>query len=287
MRLLDILRRFRRGIFVALVLVVIEHVAWIAEPAAFGPVIDAWLEKDVQPHAHLLVPLGIWIGLFAVNSIVGSLRRSIDQRIYLRMYADIAAIVARTAQEQKLSMSQTAARADLSRQFITFFQYRVPEVLEQVIAIGGALVSLAFFDWRISLACFFVTVPIVITIQVYRTKVTKLQSSVHDTMEHSYEMFATQDPERVRAYYLELAKPQQKIANWGAGAFGMVRFFLLLIFLVVLYVAIDLDNFSTGNIYSIVAYIWTFITSSEYLPELLESWTALRDISARLRAEED
>jgi len=51
----------------------------------------------------------------------------------------------------------------------------------------------------------------------------------------------------------------------------------------VLFIAIDLDDFTTGNIYSIVAYIWTFITSSEYLPELMESWTSLRDISKRLQ----
>jgi hypothetical protein len=64
-----------------------------------------------------------------------------------------------------------------------------------------------------------------------------------------------------------------------------MRVFLLLIFLVVLYIAIDLDDFSTGNIYSIVAYLWTFVTSSEYLPELMESWSSLKDISQRLATE--
>jgi hypothetical protein len=61
-----------------------------------------------------------------------------------------------------------------------------------------------------------------------------------------------------------------------------MRGILLFIFLAVLYIAIDLDDFSTGSIYSIVAYIWTFITSSEYLPELMESWTSLKDVSNRL-----
>jgi hypothetical protein len=32
-----------------------------------------------------------------------------------------------------------------------------------------------------------------------------------------------------------------------------------------------------------VAYLWTFVTSSEYLPELLESWTAIQDLTRRLR----
>jgi ABC-type multidrug transport system fused ATPase/permease subunit len=76
---------------------------------------------------------------------------------------------------------------------------------------------------------------------------------------------------------------KQKIANWGALNFGVMRFILLFIFLGVLYIAIDLDDFTTGSIYSIVAYIWTFITSSEYLPELMESWTSLKDVSSRLK----
>jgi len=49
-------------------------------------------------------------------------------------------------------------------------------------------------------------------------------------------------------------------------------------------VAIDLDDFTTGNLYTTVAYLWTIVSSTEYLPELLESWSSLRDISARIRA---
>ena len=57
-------------------------------------------------------------------------------------------------------------------------------------------------------------------------------------------------------------------------------------FLVVLFVAIDLDDFTTGRLYSIVAYLWTFVTASEYLPELLESWTEVQDLSRRLHRAE-
>ena len=62
-----------------------------------------------------------------------------------------------------------------------------------------------------------------------------------------------------------------------------MRFTLLLIFLVVLYVAVELDNFSAGELYSIVAYLWTFVAATEYMPELLENWTSMKDISRRLK----
>ncbi len=286
MHLFDLFRRFRWGIILATSLVVIENVAWIAEPSLFGNVIDALIEKATSETAvAYLAPLLLWIGVFLVNSGVGALRRSIDPRIFLGIFTEIATDVAKSGKEHGYSVSKTAARAELSREFITFAQYRVPEIIEQTISIGGAVFALMFFDWRIALSCLFIVLPLLVITRLYNKRVIGLQKDLHDTREEAYEVFSTKDPDKVHAYYTTQRRAEMKIANWGALNFGALRIFLLLIFLVVLYIAIDLDNFSTGNIYSIVAYLWTFVTSSEYLPELMESWTSLKDISRRLRTE--
>ena len=101
--------------------------------------------------------------------------------------------------------------------------------------------------------------------------------------EDVFTIFARKDIRHVRAYYETMAAPQRKIANWGALNFGLIRLFLLGIFVVVLFIAIDIDNFSTGQIYAVVAYLWTFVTSTEYLPDLLESYTSVKDIQNRVR----
>ena len=49
--------------------------------------------------------------------------------------------------------------------------------------------------------------------------------------------------------------------------------------------AVDVDKFSTGRIYAIVAYIWTFIASTDYIPGLMESMTAVRELNVRLKEE--
>ena len=282
----DIVKQFRKGIIIALSLVVVEHVAWIIEPTLFGNLIDATIDKlKGTPDSSYLLPLSLWVAAFLVNSGVGTARRSVDQRIYLNMFTEIATRVSRAAVQRKLNVSQTAARAQLSREFITFFQYRIPEIGEQVIAIGGALIGLMFFDYRIAVSCLFVVAPLLIVNRFYNRTVVSLQKKIHDSVEETYEVFATKDPEKVREYFSALALPQQRIADWGAVSFGLLRLVLLGIFLVVLYISLDLDDFTTGAIYSIVAYLWTFVTSSEYLPELLESWTSLKDITRRLRSE--
>jgi ABC-type multidrug transport system fused ATPase/permease subunit len=286
MNLIELVRQYRRGIFVALALVAIENLAWIVEPTLFGNVIDAMIDAAAgEPKASAILPLLLWIGAFATNSGVGAIRRSVDQMIYLRMFTEIATNVSRSAVKHRMSVSRTAARAQLSREYITFFQYRVPEIGEQSISIGGALIGLAIFDLRIAGACSVVIVPLVLINAWYTRRVAVLQASLHDSYEETFEVFSTKNPDKVRTYFLSQNRAQQHIANYGAISFGLMRFVLLLIFLVVLYIAIDLDNFSTGNIYSIVAYLWTFITSSEYIPELLESWTSLKDISRRLKSD--
>jgi hypothetical protein len=286
LQLSALLVRFRKGISVAIGLVIIEHVAWIIEPAVFGKVIDALIERASGQTVNLhetLQPLFLWVGVFMINSGTGVIRRIVDQRIYLTMFTQLATDISSVAGEKKFRPSKTAALAQLSEQYTTFFQYRIPEIIEQIIQIGGTVIALAMFDWRLSVTCLTIVFPLLLINRIYIKRVGAIQKDVHDTYEDTYDIFSTQKPEEVHAYYKKSSYLKQKIANWGALNFGVMRVMLLGIFLVVLYIAIDLDDFTTGSIYSIVAYIWTFITSSEYLPELMESWTSLKDISRRLK----
>ena len=157
--------------------------------------------------------------------------------------------------------------------------------MEQAIAIGGVLIGLTFFDYRIALVCSLILVPLFFIQRLYGGRVLALQTEVHDRLETGLDTLLGQSPEAVRAYYMEVANPQQRIANWGAASFGLIRVVLLLVFLGVLFVALDLDDFTTGRLYSIVAYLWTFVTAAEYLPELMEGWIEVRDLSQRLHTE--
>jgi ABC-type multidrug transport system fused ATPase/permease subunit len=286
-KLFELAARYRKGILIALSLVVLEQVAWIIEPAVFGKVIDALIERVSSDGPSLksldVFPLFLWILVFLVNSGTGVVRRIVDERIYLRIYSEIATGIASSGRKRKTAVSKTVARAQLSEQYISFLQYSMPEIVEQIISIGGAVIALAAFDWRISVACLTIILPLVQIARVYTRKVSSLQKEYHDNYETTFDVFARQSQDEVKAYYGRATVLKQKIANWGALNFGVMRVALLAIFVAVLFIAIDLDDFSTGAIYSIVAYIWTFISTSEYMPQLMENWTSLEDISQRLK----
>ena len=139
------------------------------------------------------------------------------------------------------------------------------------------------FDWRISITCLVIVVPLYFVNKFYVYKVSPHQKEYHDKYEDVVEIISKKDPVHVEKYYEELSKPQVRISKWSALNFTLLRIVLLIIFLSVLFIAIDLDGFSAGELFSIVAYLWTFVASSEYLPELMESWSSLKDISKHSR----
>jgi ABC-type multidrug transport system fused ATPase/permease subunit len=288
MRIWEMVRPYWKRIGCLLGLVVIGKAAWIVEPSVFGNVIDAMIDAAhaVHPIEVFLLPLLIWAGVFVVNSASGTGQRSYEAKIYNEMFADIAVSIAGTGERTGEAATRTAARAEMAREYVTFFQRRIPDMIEEVFDLVGTVIALTFYDWRLGVTCLGVVLPLGFINSVYNRKVLDLEKELHDGREEVFEIFGSGDPQRVRTYYEKLTRVERRIANWGALNFGAIRGFLLVVFIVVLYIAIDLDDFTTGKTYSVAAYLWTFVTSAEFLPDLMESRASIRELTQRLRSEE-
>src|SRR5262249_22803362 len=285
MRFFGVFQKFKKQVALVFFIVLVEKVAWIIEPLIFGEIIDAMIgfyRKHLQ--TDMITPLLLWVVVYLINSTAGAIGRSFGEKTYLNMFTDIVADVTAQGLRRGHPATRTAARADLSREFIIFLQYHVPETLEQIVDIAGAVIALALFDYRISLACLILILPLIFVSRIYNNRVMRLQSELHDSREEVLATFESHDVNRVRSYYANMAVTQQRIANWTAFNFGVFRFFLLIVFLIVLYI-IGVDRFSAGKIYSIVADLGPLVPSADYWPELLESWTSLKKIPARLQEE--
>lgn len=288
MKIVDLIIAYKKGISIVLALILIENIAWIVEPTLFGNLIDAFIEKasaeTIEAKVLRILPLLLWILAYLINSGAGAIRRRIEAKTFQKMYVELVTQIAEKGNLIKLDPAKSAARAHLSKEYVAFMQYRLPEIAEQTITIIGAVIAQAFFDWRISAACLFIAFPLIIISIIYNNKVVALQTQLHDDYEKIYDSFSSFESAKVKQTFSSMARIQEQIAKWSAANFGIMRLVLLIIFLFVLYIAIDLDNFSTGNIYSIVAYLWTFVTSVEYIPELMESSASLKDLSTRIRS---
>ena len=113
----------------------------------------------------------------------------------------------------------------------------------------------------------------------------ELHKDLHDNREDLYKLFEDKKIEAISAYYHRQVMPQTRISKWNSLNFAITKLLMMVIFVVVLFICVDVDKFSTGKIYAIVSYLWTFILSTEYLPGLMESLTSLIELNDRLRQE--
>jgi hypothetical protein len=111
--------------------------------------------------------------------------------------------------------------------------------------------------------------------------VARLQKDIHDNQEELYNLIENRSTKKIRQFFINMISPRSKIAKWNSISYSLVKILLVIIFIMVLFICVDLDNFSTGKIYSVVAYLWTFIGQCDYLPDLMESLGSIKDLNMR------
>ncbi len=263
--------------------VLVENVAWIIEPTFFGKLLDALIDNFYDhENVSYTLPLVLWIIIYVVNVMGGSLSRFFNGRTYPKMYANLATELIMNSKKKRHSASKMVSRADLAKEYVDFLEYRLPDISWQLTATLGAICALFFYDYRIALVCLLIIPPLFFINTIYNKRVTKLQKITHDNREEIYKKLESRDIDDIDKYYQNMVRPQRSIAKWSAFDFGAIKLMLMVVFIVVLFICIDVDNFSTGKIYSIVSYLWTFITATDYLPGLMESFTSVKELNSRM-----
>jgi ABC-type multidrug transport system fused ATPase/permease subunit len=284
----QIISKYRYSIGLILMFVLIENVAWIIEPTFFGKLLDALIEHFYDHEkVNFLYPLFLWIMIYLVNVLGGSLHRLFSGGIYAKMYADVATNVIADSKSRGDQHSKMLVRAELVKEYITFFKEKLPEMFWQLSASIGAIIAMFFYDYRIGLVCLAVIFPVAYINNSTRKKVTGLQKDIHDNQEELFKMIENRDTSKVHQFYENMIVPKTRIAKWNSLSYSSVKVILVIIFIVVLFICVDLDNFTTGKIYSIVAYLWTFIGQTDYLPELMESLGSIKDLDVRFEKDDE
>jgi ABC-type multidrug transport system fused ATPase/permease subunit len=287
MTIRQILSTYKYSILIVLSFVLLENIAWIIEPTFFGKLLDALIDRfyDDEKKIDFMTPLIAWAFVYLLNVIGGALSRYAGGRIYSKMYAEIATRVISATRKRGHPVSKMLARAELAKDYVIFLRERLPEITWQISATFGAIIAMFFYDWRIAAICLVVILPIAFINNLYRKNVEKLQKQINDTREDLYKVVEEKDSSKLHEFFFSMVAPQRKIARWNSLDYGIIKVFLMFIFIVVLFICVDVDKFSTGRIYSVVAYLWTFIASTDYLPSLMESITSVRELSNRLKEE--
>ena len=148
----QIMSKYRKSIGLILLFVLIENIAWIIEPTFFGKLLDTLIEHFYDHEkVNYFIPLMIWILVYFINVLGGSLHRLFSGGTYARMHADVATKVMEESKSRGDQYSKMLVRSELVKEYITFFKDRLPEMLWQFSASAGAMAALFFYDYRIGL----------------------------------------------------------------------------------------------------------------------------------------
>lgn len=278
----EILSKYRYSIGLLLLFVLIENIAWIIEPTFFGKLLDA-LIGHFYDHEKIdyAIPLFVWILVYLINVVGGSLHRLYSGGIFAKLYAEVATRVIDDSKKHGDQYSKMLVRTELVKEYITFYREKLPEMLWQLSASAGAIIALFFYDYRIGIVCLAVILPVAYINKLNQRKVTYFQKDIHDNQEELYKLIENRDTSKISDFFGNMISPRTSIARWNSFSFTTVKVLLVIIFIVVLFICVDVDNFSTGKIYSIVAYLWTFIGQTDYLPDLMESLGSIKDLNTR------
>lgn len=286
MTLQQIMSKYRYSIGMLLGFVLIENIAWIIEPTFFGKLLDALIEHFYDHEkVNFMLPLFIWIFVYLINVVGGALHRLFTGGVYSKMYADVATKVIEESKSKGDQYSKMLVRAELVKEYIAFFKDKLPEALWQLSASAGAIIALFFYDYRIALVCLAVVIPVAYVNNTNRKHVAVLQKDIHDNQEELYRLIENKDTSTIHQFFNNMIPPRTRIARWNALSYSVVKVLLVIIFIVVLFICVDVDNFSTGKIYAVVAYLWTFIGQTDYLPDLMESLGSIKDLNTRFTSD--
>lgn len=272
----SILRSFKLKIGITWVLVALENVLLALIPLLIGLAIDDLLAGRF----NALTSLGI---VMVLLTFVAVARRIYDTRTYGSIRVELGKEVC--SRHEKLEVSARNARLDMSRELVDFLEEQVPEVLTGVIQIVVSLIVLALFHLYLAVSAFTVTVAMIVLYSFFHGRFYKLNASLNGQMEQQVGILGAAKPVAILSHLKTLRKWEVKISDSEAVLYGVIFLMVIIFILYNLWFGTSLPEITTGTIYSIISYSWSYVEAAIVLPFTLQSLTRLREITERINGD--
>lgn len=269
----QLLSSFRGKIGVTWGLVGMENILLALIPLLIGLAIDDLLGGNFNQLLNLAV-------LMIVLVFVAVGRRLYDTRAYGTIRVELGDELQQRHAE--LPVSARNARLNMSRELVDFFEEQVPEILTALIQIVVAFFVLAFFHINLALSALVVTVSMIVLYSFVHKRFYRLNASLNEQMEKQVSILERKKLKDVLSHLLDLRKWEVKLSDTEALMYGAIFIMVILFIVYNLWFGTSLAEVTTGSIYSIVSYSWTYVEAAIVLPFTLQSLTRLSEITERI-----
>lgn len=255
-------------------LVASENLLFLLYPMVGSFAVNAVLNGKVwHALAYALMVLVIWA--------VGSVRRAVDTRTFVQIYAELAVPVILN-QKAKGSTSSATAHAALSRQFVTFFEEHLPTILTALFSIAGSVVMLLLIEFWSGLAALAVLIMFSLMLPRYTKMNDRLYFKLNNRLENEVNVIERNQRHHLTQHYGLLSKIRIAISNREALSYLLIGVAMAALFGITLVLLTLKDGIQAGHIYAVITYLWTFAMSLDDMPRMVEELSELKDIGKRV-----
>jgi hypothetical protein len=212
--------------------------------------------------------------------LVAVVRRIYDTRTYSGIGVYLQARV--ESRNKELSISALNARLGMSKELVEFLEQQVPMVLTSFVQVIAAIIILATFHIYLSIAALLCTLSMIAVYASVHSRFFRLNGHLNEQTELQVGTLQTGKPSQIMKHFIRLRIWEIKISDTEAVLYGIIFAQVISFISFILWFGTTLPDATTGAIFSIVNYSWTYVESSAVIPLTLQSLTRLREITSRI-----
>lgn len=254
-------------------LVALENGLFLLYPLVGSFAVNAVLNGQTwQALLYALIVFVIWF--------VGSARRAVDTRAFVRIYAELA-VPAILNQKQKGTTSSATAHALLARQFVAFFEEHLPILITSTFSTLGAVIMLMVIEFWSGLVALIILIGFLVILPHYVKQNDRLYFKLNNRLENEVNVIERSQNNELFKHYQLLSKIRIAISNREALSYFIIGIAMAILFGTTL-ILLSVKKVEAGHIYAVITYLWTFAMSLDDMPRLIEKLSELKDIGKRV-----
>ncbi len=269
-----IARHNRKRLAGTFALVAAENLLYLSYPLFSAFAINAMVRGEVwKALLYSAFVLLVWG--------TGALRRSVDTRVFARMYAELTVPVILRQRDKGVGTSAISARVLLSRELIDFFETHLPTLLTSGFSILGAAVMLIMLEFWAGVAAAGVLLVFALLLPRYARVNDALFGRLNNRLEQEVQLIDGASVARLHRHYHLAARLRIRLSNREALGYLCIGAAMAVVFGAAV-VQMSSRSVDAGHIYAVMTYLWTFAISLDDAPRLAEEFSKLKDIGRRV-----
>lgn len=249
--LTDVLKSFKKEIWLNYVLLIVEFVCASSMPWLLGKSIDSLIKNEYQM-------FGIYISCTMLNLFVGVTRRSLDTRIFAKIGNDLCLKTIEKLFEKNIDSNKISARINNVGKFTNFYEHFLPQLVKSTVQMVIAFCVLYSNVQNYSfLVCVIMGFTLISSYYVAQKTEVMMTKILHEEEERQHYLFEERSLEALQEKHYNIGELSIKKSDLDAINWGFFDICYYACEIMVLYMLIK-NNHTVGEITSSLLYVNSF-----------------------------